>query len=68
MFDESSKMRYLFDQIHVPISSENGLLTAGDVYSLTARIVQTLGEAVEHITLLLWSQGVKETFAELAVC
>ena len=61
-------LSYLFYKVHTLISSESGLFTAGDVYSLTARIVQTVGDAAEHITLLQGSQGVKETFAEWTVC
>ena len=60
-------MYYHLDKVQF-LSFDIGLLTGGDVYSLTARIVQTLGKAVKHVMLLLCSRGVKETFAELAVC
>ena len=60
-------MYYHLDKVQF-LSFDIGLLTGGDVYSLTARIVQTLGEAVEHVMLLMCSQGVKGTFVELVVC
>ena len=60
-------MYYHLDKVQF-LSFDIGLLTGGDVDSLAARIVQTLDEAVEHVTLLLWSQRVQETFTELTVC
>ena len=61
-----TKQIYHPNKVHF-LSFDIGLLTAGDVYSLTARIVQTLGEAVEHVTLLC-SQRAKGTFVEMVVC
>ena len=59
-------MYYHLDKVQF-LSFDIGLLTGGDVDSLTARIVQTLGEAAEHVTLKLNIQRVQETFAELIV-
>ena len=61
------KQIYHLDKVQF-LSFDIGLLTGGDVYGLAARIMQTLGEASEHVTLLLCSQGVKETFVESTVC
>ena len=67
LFPIYESVYYHLDKVQF-LSFNIGLLTGGDVDSLTARFVQALGEAVEHVTLLQNIQRVQETFTEVTFC